>query len=121
MKLTYRGIEYSEAKSNCLTLNSEKIEDKIVYRGNSPKARIKPDFPWLKYIKQLFKSGSKPTLDPITFWYDHKREFIEDCWQLDDADKSDLVLNITTKIARDKQLKSRSKIKLKYRGVTYYK
>ena len=120
MKLTYRGIPYNEDRSVSTIAPIENRE--IIYRGNSSKARINPRFPWLGYIKQLFnKSETKPVFDPITFWYDHKREFIEDCWHLDDIEKLDRAWNLTLQIEQTKALKPQQKTQLKYRGVTYYR
>lgn len=122
MKLTYRGIQYSEDKQHSSALISATTNKEIIYRGNSPKARINPNFPWLRYINQLLhRSESKPIVDPITFWYDHKREFLKDCWRLSDLAKLDRAWNLTIQIERAKALKSKQKTKLKYRGVTYYK
>lgn len=121
MKLTYRGVQYSEKNQHSIALIKEAYNKEIIYRGNSPQARINPNFPWLRYIKQLFnRSESKPIFDPITFWYNHKREFVEDCWYLDDVEKLNLAWNLTIQIERTK-LKPKQKTKLKYRGVTYYK
>jgi len=121
VKFTYRGVRYSE-DSHLLALIAETIEREITYRGNSPKGRIKPNFPLLKYVKQLFrKSETKPVLDPITFWYNHKREFIADCWYLADVNKLDRAWNLTVQLEILRALKSKPKVKLKYRGVTYYK
>lgn len=122
MKLTYRGIQYSEEIEQLSTLAITTEKKEIIYRGNSPKAKINPKFPWIKYIKQLFcQSESRPVFDPITFWYDHKREFIEDCWFSEDVKKLDRAWNLTLQIERAKALKSKQKTKLKYRGVTYYR
>lgn len=121
MKLTYRGVPYCEAVPEPTATIVENKE--IIYRGNSPKARINPQFPWLKYIKQLFvrNSESKPVFDPITFWYDHKREFLDECWYLGDREQLDRCWYLTLKIEQTKASQAREKTKLKYRGVTYYK
>lgn len=122
MKLTYRGVQYNEEIEQLSTPATAIGKKEIIYRGNSPKARINPKFPWIKYIKQLFrKSDSIPVFDPITFWYDHKREFIEDCWFSDDVEKLDHSWDLTLQIGRTKALKPKQKVKLKYRGVTYYR
>lgn len=122
MKLIYRGVQYNEDKQDSSALISETTNKEIIYRGNSSKGRINPKFPWLRYVKQLFhKSESRPIFDPITFWYNHKREFLEDCWHLDDVEKLDRAWDLTIQIERAKGLNSRQKTKLKYRGVTYYK
>ena len=120
MKLTYRGIQYSEEKQHSVTSIVEASNQEVIYRGNSVKATINPKFPWLRYLKQLFcQSESKPIVDPIAFWYNHKREFIEDCWRVDDIEKLNLAWDLTLQAERAKALKPKQKIKLKYRGVTY--
>ena len=122
MKLTYRGVEYKEGNQNISTLVAPEGNKEIIYRGNSPKARINPKFPWFRYIKQLLhKSASRPVFDPITFWYEHKREFIEDCWLSGDVTKLDHAWDLTLQVSRTKALQSKEKTKLKYRGVTYYR
>ena len=121
MELIYRGVRYREENRHSLTIK-EATKEEVIYRGNSSKARINPKFPWLRYVKQLFsKSESKPIIDPIAFWYDHKREFIEDCWHWSDVEKLDRAWNLTLQIERAKAQKSKQKTKLKYRGVTYYR
>lgn len=121
MKLIYRGVEYNEANLYRSTL-IEASKKEIVYRGNSPRGKINPNFPWSRYIKQLFsKPEIKQIFDPITFWYNHKREFLQDCWYLDDIEKLEQAWDLTLKIEIARELKSKQKIKLKYRGVTYYR
>ena len=69
MKLTYRGVQYSEENQQLLASSVETADEEIIYRGNSRLGKINPNFPWLGYIKQLFhKSESKPVFDPIAFW-----------------------------------------------------
>ena len=103
-------------------LVTEKPKKDIVYRGNSLKNRINPKFPWLKYVKQLFQnSESRPVFDPITFWYEHKRKFLADCWRLDDMERLDAAWDLTLQIEKSKAFKRKQKTKLKYRGVTYYR
>ncbi|MEM8830821.1 MAG: DUF4278 domain-containing protein [Cyanobacteria bacterium P01_G01_bin.19] len=121
MELIYRGIGYKEKKQDCLILSSRTIDNRIIYRGNSPKAIIKPSFPWLSYVKQLFKSKAGVVFDPITFWYDHKREFVKDCWRLGDVERLNDAWKLTAQMEAERALKSPHKIKLKYRGIVYYK
>ncbi|HEY9771561.1 MAG TPA: DUF4278 domain-containing protein [Coleofasciculaceae cyanobacterium] len=122
MKLTYRGVQYQEENHNSSNSVVAIQNQEIIYRGNSLKVRIKPKFPWLNYIKQLFRqSESKPVFDPITFWYAHKRKFIESCWFADDVEKLDRAWDLTLAMEKAKSSKSKQKTKLKYRGVTYYK
>lgn len=115
MKLTYRGVHYQE-KNSTVVVPAESRE--IIYRGNSSKARINPKFPWIGYIKQLFNQ-SKSIIDPISFWYDHRRKFIENCWLSDDVENLDRAWDLTLQIERNKA--SKPKTQLKYRGVTYYR
>jgi hypothetical protein len=117
MQLTYRGIPYREKVTQLPTPASENQE--IIYRGNSPQASLNPKFPWLKYIQQLFnKSPDKPVFDPITFWYNHKRQFLEDCWDKDKIQQLHHAWNLSIK--SDKALPAKPKTQFKYRGVTYY-
>ncbi len=111
MKLTYRGVQYSEENRGSLIPALEVERKEIIYRGNSPKPRISPKFPWLGYIKQLFcKSESRLVFDPITFWYNHKREFVEDCWRLSDVEKLDRAWDLTLQIERNKALNPKQKL-----------
>ena len=122
MKLIYRGVQYNEANPYLSISLVEAKKKEIIYRGNSLRASINPKFPWISYIKQLFyKSEVKPIFDPITFWYEHKREFLKDCWSLDDVERLDRAWDLTIQIERAKTFKPKQKIKLKYRGVTYYR
>ena len=120
-RLVYRGIEYQEPVS-LLTLTTASDDKELIYRGNSPQPRINLRFSWFPYIKQLFsKSEAKPILDPISFWYNRQREFIQDCWNLDDeVEKLNRSWSLTQKIELATALKAKPKTKLKYRGVTYY-
>lgn len=119
MKLTYRGVRHTEESSQFLTAVKNQ---EITYRGNSPQARINPKFPWLKYVTQLFKkSESRSVFDPITFWYNHKREFIEECWHLDDLKRLNEAWDLTLQTEKTKALTLKQKTKLKYRGITYYR
>lgn len=120
MKLTYRGRQYEENKQNYLA-SVYTTKSGIIYRGNSFEASINPKFPWIKYIKQLLnKPRANAVFDPIAFWYDHKREFLEACWCLDSKELN-RCWDLTLQIERNKALKSQQKVKLKYRGVTYYR
>lgn len=122
MKLTYRGVQYNEKHRNLLISATVPKSTEIIYRGNSTKARINPKFPWWQYVRQICdRSESKPVFDPISFWYDHKRKFIKNCWFLDDIEQLDRAYELTLQIERAKALKSKQKTKLKYRGVTYYR
>ena len=120
MKLTYRGIQYDEKTQNSLT-SADVTKTGIIYRGNSFEAAISPKFPWIKYVKQLMnKSRSQTVFEPIVFWYNHKRDFLEVCWYLDNKELN-RCWDLTLQIEKTKAFKSQQKTKLKYRGVTYYR
>ncbi|MDJ0595548.1 MAG: DUF4278 domain-containing protein [Pleurocapsa sp. MO_226.B13] len=122
MKLTYRGIKYNQENKNHSRSAVAMSDREIIYRGNSPKAIINPNFPWLKYLQQLLpRPQSKPIFDPVAFWYHYQREYIQDCWHLGQAEKLELAWNLTLQIERVKAFRVKPKTKLKYRGVTYYR
>ncbi|ELS03523.1 hypothetical protein Xen7305DRAFT_00032470 [Xenococcus sp. PCC 7305] len=122
MKLTYRGVQYSEETPQISQPATTLANKRIIYRGHSPKGKINPRFPLISYIKQLFnKSEVRPVYDPITFWYDHKREFLDDCLASENLDKLDRCWGLITKTELSQALQAKKKIKLKYRGVTYYR
>jgi hypothetical protein len=120
MKLTYRGIQYDE-KDRAIAPSTKGINNKkIIYRGNFLKAKVNLKFLWLKYIKQLFSfPKSEVIFDPIAFWYEYQRQFLEDMWCSDDRETLDRAWDLTLQIDRAKALKTEQKTKLKYRGVTY--
>lgn len=121
MTLTYRGVRYPEDHHE-IALATPAIKKEMIYRGVPLKPRCNPKFPWLSYIKQLLrKSESRPVLDPITFWYNHKRKFVEDCWRLDDLEKLEQAWDLTVHAESVEVAKTKPKTKLKYRGVTYYR
>ena len=123
MKLTYRGVQYSEEIFPTSQSATPLANKNIVYRGNSPQGRmINTRFPLVPYIKQLFyKSESKPVFDPITFWYNRQRAFLDDCLLADNLEKLNRCWNLTKQSEFSKALKPKQKTKLKYRGVTYYR
>ncbi len=123
MKLTYRGVEYSEEISPSSQSATSLTNKNIIYRGNSPQGRIiNTRFPLVPYIKQLFnKSKSKPVFDPITFWYNYQRAFLDDCLLADNLEKLNRCWNLNKQSKPSKALKPKQKTKLKYRGVTYYR
>ncbi|MBW4534324.1 MAG: DUF4278 domain-containing protein [Pleurocapsa minor HA4230-MV1] len=120
MKLTYRGIQYDREKQNFLT-STDVVKNEIIYRGNSLEANIDHRFPLIKYIKQLLnKSRSQTVFDPVAFSYEHKREFLEACWYLENKELN-RCWDLTLQIEKTKALKAQQKTKLKYRGLTYYR
>lgn len=122
MKLTYRGVQYSEQIPQISTSATGVPKKRVIYRGNSPKGRINPRFSLMKYIRQIFnKSESKPVFDPITFWYDHKRKFLDDCLLAENLEKLDRCWALTTQSEIKKALTTKQKTKLTYRGITYYR
>ena len=125
MKLTYRGISYSS--------NSLIHQDNMKYTQFTPEiSRVKSSRnPWLKYFKQIFVNNNTPRIfNPRKFWRQQKIEKLESCWQLNyyielfkicwylEIVKSEYQ-NAITSTAKDKPVTAG--IKLKYRGVTYYR
>ena len=120
MKLTYRGIQYDEKDRNS-SISAGIADKEIIYRGNTLEAGINSKFPLIKFIKQLFnKPKANAVFNPIAFWHEHKREFLEYCWHLDQIEL-DRCWDLTLQAERTKALKSQQKTKLKYRGITYYR
>lgn len=124
MKLTYRGISYSS--------NSLIHQDNMKHTQFTPEInRVKSSRnPWLKYFKQIIVNNNTPRIfNPRKFWRQQKIEKLEGCWQLNyyielfkicwclEIVKSEYQ-NAITSTAKDKPATG---IKLKYRGVTYYR
>ena len=120
MELIYRGIKYKINNSKVLN-SGQKKQHRIIYRGKSVKAGIDAKFPLFKYCKQLFSSWKPPVFNPIKFWYKHKSQYLENCWQLDLVKQLNLCWEITSKIEQEKVSERERPIQLKYRGVTYYR
>ena len=123
MELIYRGIKYSSNNSTVLK-STPKDKYRIADREQSDKAAINPKFPLLKYCKQLFSSWESPVFNPIKFWYQHKSQYLENCWQLDIIKQLNCDWEISLKTKPQSPLKPNytdRPIKLKYRGVTYYR
>ncbi|MDJ0593499.1 MAG: DUF4278 domain-containing protein [Pleurocapsa sp. MO_226.B13] len=122
MQLIYRGVKYNEKNPNLSVATTPSNSKEIVYRGNCLKATSNPKFPWLSYIKQIFQqSKSTRILDPISFWYDRRRKFLNHCWLSDDVERLNRAWDLTRERERAKAIASKPKTKLKYRGVTYYR
>ena len=119
MELIYRGIKYSNNNSTVLN-SAQQNKPLIVYCGKSIKTAIKPEFPLLKYCKQLFSSWESPVFSPTKFWHQHKSQYLENCWQLDIVEQLNYNWAINLKTKTEQSLTQRP-IKLKYRGVSYYR
>lgn len=138
MELIYRGIKYT-AEDPKLPAKTGEADNNKISRRQSNQIKISPNFPLFGYLKQIFsRSEPKPVFDPITFWYMHKRKYLETCWPLDERDKFERCWELTLKVQSPSLLrgnlipspdsleqkthqKSDRPIKLKYRGVTYYR
>ncbi|MGF1479391.1 MAG: DUF4278 domain-containing protein [Cyanophyceae cyanobacterium] len=119
MKLIYRGVPYSgdEPKS----ASGVAVGDRPAHCQGYVKATIKPHFPLFKYLKQLFqRSEAKPVIDPVTFWYGHKRQYLNFCLLLNELEVLERCWYLTLSKAQ-KTAKPAQPIQLKYRGVTYYR
>lgn len=121
MELIYRGIKYIADDPKLPARISEADNNKINSR-QSNQVRINANFPLFGYLKQLFsRSNSKPVFDPISFWYIHKRKYLETCWPLDEREKFERCWELTLESKPATNQKRDRPIKLKYRGVTYYR
>ena len=118
MELIYRGIKY---KSNNLAVLNSSEKKQTIYRRKSIKPVENPKFPIVKYCKQLFYSNKLVVCYRIKFWNRRKSQHIENCWKIDVAKQLDLCWNTTLYIEKIEPLPKTSPIKLKYRGVSYYR
>lgn len=119
MELVYRGIKYNSKNLIALKIVREQ-KHKIIYAIRTNQITIERNFPISKYLKQLFFGGQHPVCHPQKFWYKHQIDYLENCWQLSEIQLIDFCWKITLEMERQAK-KSNSPIKLKYRGVTYYK
>ncbi len=119
MELTYRGIKYSS--KNPRVLRSAKGDTpQFIYHEKPIKTEIASKFPVFKYSKQLFSIWKSPVFNPIKFWDEHRTQYLEKCWNLNQVKQLNCCWEITLKIERELTVKDRP-IEFKYRGVTYYR
>ena len=116
MDLIYRGIKYRSNRAR--VLNAAK-KQQIIYCGKRIEVAASPKFPVFKYFKQLFSSSKLAVCHPVKFWYQHKSQHLETCWQLDVVKQFNCSWNLD--IEQKQSLPNHPPIKLKYRGVTYYR
>ncbi|BAU64997.1 hypothetical protein STA3757_23760 [Stanieria sp. NIES-3757] len=121
MELVYRGVRYNNNKS-ALSIATQGKNPNIEIVSAQPEIATKNNFPFLKYIKQLFsRSDGTRVFNPFLFWYVYKSQLLENCWQLDERKRLEhcwyLTLTLNPKIYRT----SSRPIELKYRGITYYR
>lgn len=125
MKLTYRGISYS---SNLLIHQANMKHTQ--FHSEIKTVRSK-NHPWLQYFKQIFlnQKNSPKIFNPRKFWQQQKIEKLESCWRLNyhielfkicwylEAIQPEYAA-ACLKLQSDRP---QTKVKLKYRGVTYYR
>ena len=117
MELRYRGVKY---QSN--SLNPSVKREKLPFlRRKLVRPTISYNFPTIKYCKQLFFNQGSPIYNPEYFWHRYQSEFLEKCWQSNPLEQLDYCWKLTLKIEQAQKLKKKSLVKLKYRGVTYYR
>ena len=118
MELIYRGIKYKLDRPNSQAIKAKKL---TIFQKKLAKAAISHSFPIVAYCKQLFFNQNSPIYDPERFWHQHQSQFLKECWQLSMVDRLDSCWELTLKIELAQALKNRTPVKLKYRGVTYYR
>ncbi len=120
MDLIYRGIRYKseQAKFRGFARN-ENLP--VSYCKKLVKTATNNKFPLVKYCKQLFSYQVPPVCDPAEFLHQHQSKLLENCWQLDVLKQLSSCWEITLKIELEKNLPSSPQVRLKYRGVTYYR
>ena len=118
MELIYRGIKYTSNNSALLNSTDKK---RIIYCKQPIETKSNFEFPVLKYCKQLLGSDKLAAYHPIKFWYRHKSQHIENCWKINIVERLDYCWKTTLYIDQQKSLSDNTPVKLKYRGVTYYR
>ena len=118
MELIYRGIKYKSNSRNSQAIKGKRLP---ILKKKLAKARISSSFPLAAYCKQLFFNPNSPIYDPERFWHQHQSHFLKECWQLSMVDRLDSCWELTLKIELAQALKNKAPVKLKYRGVTYYR
>ena len=117
MELRYRGVKY---QSNSLNLAVKKDKTPIL-RKKLVKSAINYKFPTIEYCKQLFFNQGSPIYNREQFWHRYQSQFLEKCWQLNPLEQLNFCWQLTLKIEKSTAPKKHPSIKLKYRGVTYYR
>ena len=116
MELRYRGVKY---QSNSLNSAVKNVKTPIL-RRRLIKPAISYNFPAIEYYKQLFFDRGSPIYNPKQFWHQYQSEFLEKCWQLNPLKQLNSCWQLSS-IERPPAVKKNPPVKLKYRGVTYYR
>lgn len=111
MELIYRGVKY---KSNSLNYSLP------IKKTTLAKTAIARN-PLVRYCKQLLFNQNRSIYKQNKFSYQHQSQFLEDCWQLNLVDRLDSCWKETLKIELARAMKNNTPVKLKYRGVIYYR
>ena len=116
MELVYRGIKYSS--KNLMALKIIKEYKHLLYIKKTDRIAKDRKFPYLKYFKRLIVSDLNLIRNPNIFWYKYKIGYLEQCWK---SSEINLLTSCWEMSPEELEAKHNSPIKLKYRGVTYYK
>lgn len=91
----------------------------IIYSKKSePIVKVRK-FPYLKYFKQLIIGDRDLVRNPNIFWYKQKVNYLEKCWKNSEVKLLTFCWEMSPEESEPGT--NNSPIKLKYRGVTYYK
>ena len=122
MKLIYRGIKYNSHNLIALRIVSENRDEinKIIHSNKLNNIAISYKFPFLQYAKQFVDLKSITIYSPHKYWHKHQTIHLENCWKVSDIKILKACWEITLK-RQKKVTKTNLPIKLKYRGITYYK
>ena len=117
MELIYRGIRYKSNNLKSPTIQGKKLSIK----KKLAKAKNGCSFPAIAYYKQLLFNRNLSVRDPKLFWHLYRSQFLDKCWKLNMSEQLDFCWELTLKIELARALKDRTPVKLKYRGITYYR
>lgn len=122
MKLVYRGIKYNSNSLIALKIvrqHKHKI-GLIISKKKFDKSIIGSRFPFFEYAKQLFSTDPYFVRNPRVFLHQYLARYLEKCWKVSEVKILDSCWKITLEKEKE-SVNANLPIKLKYRGVTYYK
>lgn len=120
MELIYRGIKYQNKKSEFHNLVKNN-QLPLFYCKKKIRAKTSNRFPLKKYCQQLFSRRKSAILSPSKFLYQYQIQLLESCWRIDMILMLNFCWQATIMIEMERSLRGNPPLKLKYRGVEYYK
>ncbi len=119
MELIYRGIKYQSDKSKFHDFNQHQ---KLLLTWRKKTSQASTDkFPLAKYCQQFFRKQTPKVYSLTKFWHQHQRDCLETCWQIDVIENLNHCWRTTVIVELEQKFTVRTPIKLKYRGITYYR